>query len=146
MRGGRFNPVGFPALYLALSIEGMFIEMGHGLAHRFDPLTVCAYDVEIDDIVDLRDDTSRKANGIELRDMQCAWLDDVSRKRLPASWKIAETLIANGAAGILAPSFAHGARAEMTNLILWRWGATPPHRVTPYDPNGRLPRNQQSWS
>ncbi|MDR0808919.1 MAG: RES domain-containing protein, partial [Gemmobacter sp.] len=30
LRGGRFNPAGMPALYLALSLEGMLLEMGHG--------------------------------------------------------------------------------------------------------------------
>jgi len=32
--------MGVPALYLALTIEGMLVEMGHDFGHRFDPLTV----------------------------------------------------------------------------------------------------------
>ena len=51
--GGRFNPKGVPALYLALTLDGMFLEMAHGFAHRFDPLTVCSYDVDVQDVVDL---------------------------------------------------------------------------------------------
>ena len=27
LHGGRFNPVGMPALYLALTIEGLFVEV-----------------------------------------------------------------------------------------------------------------------
>jgi RES domain-containing protein len=54
-------------------------------------------------------------------------------------------LIANDVAGILAPSFALGARADMTNLVLWRWGPDPPHRVAVHDPRHRLPKEQTSW-
>jgi RES domain-containing protein len=144
-KGGRFNPLGAPALYLALTIEGMFLEMGHGFAHRFDPLTICSYDVDVDDLVDLRTDGDRAAAGVALADMSCAWAYDLAAGRRPSSWIIADTLIASGASGILTPSFAIGARVDMTNLVLWRWGSNPPHKVAAHDPSGRLPKNQLSW-
>ena len=144
-KGGRFNPVGAPALYLALTIEGMFLEMGHGFAHRFDPLTICSYDVDVDDLVDLRTDRDRAAARVELGDMSCAWAYDLAAGRRPPSWTIADALIASGASGILTPSFALGARAGMTNLVLWKWGPNPPHKVVVHDPSGRLPKNQLSW-
>lgn len=144
--GGRFNPAGTPALYLALSVEGMFVEMGHGFARRFDPLTVCSYDVDVEDVVDLRSDTARASAGVALADLACAWMADRAAGHEPASWAIVRTLIADGAAGLLAPSFAHGARSDMANLVLWRWGPTLPHRVTVHDPGGRLPKNQESWA
>ena len=137
-KGGRFNPIGIPALYLALSFEGMLVEMGHGFARRFDPLTICSYDVDVADIVDLRTDADRLGAGVNLADMSCAWARDLSDGRRPASWRIAEHLIAAGAAGILTPSFATHARAGMTNLVLWRWGDDLPHRVRLHDPDGRL--------
>jgi RES domain-containing protein len=31
-KGGRFKPIGVPALYLALTVEGLFVEMAHGFA------------------------------------------------------------------------------------------------------------------
>lgn len=145
LKGGRFNPVGVPALYLALTLSGMFKEMGHGFGHRFDPLTVCAYAVDVEDIVDLRDDAGRAAAGVVLDDLACAWAYDLTQRRKPASWRVAETLIAAGAAGILVPSFATGARPGMDNLVLWRWGADLPHQVTVHDPDGRLPKDQASW-
>jgi RES domain-containing protein len=64
--GGRFNPIGMPALYLALTLEGMFAEMSHGFGHRFDPLTVCMYDVDVEDVVDLRSEEARAAAGVEI--------------------------------------------------------------------------------
>lgn len=145
VHGGRFNPKGMPALYLALTLEGMFIEMGHGLARRFEPLTVCTYDVDVDDIVDLTKDDGRSANRVTLDDLACAWAADVANKREPASWQLARRLIADGSAGLLVPSFADGARTDMLNLVLWKWGANLPRRVEVHDPSGRLPKDQLSW-
>lgn len=137
-KGGRFNSVGQPALYLALTVEGMFLEMTHGFGHRFEPLTVCSYDVDVDDIVDLRAETARDTFGIRHADLACGWATDMASGRKPASWDVADRFIAGGAAGILVPSFARGARSDMVNLVLWRWGPKRPHRVMVHDPAGRL--------
>jgi RES domain-containing protein len=145
-KGGRFNPKGVPALYLALSVEGMLLEMGHGFAHRFDPLTICAYDVEVDGIVDLRTESDRAIAGVTLDAMACGWFYDITTGRKPPSWTVAERLISDDATGILVPSFARGARPDAANLVLWRWGADPPHRILVDDPSERLPRNQTSWT
>lgn len=140
LRGGRFNRPGVPALYLALTLEGMLLEMGHGLERRMEPLTICEYDVDVQDIVDLSTPTP------ELRaELGCAWMDDRSKGFTPPSWRIADELIAKGAAGILVPSFAHGAPPDMRNLVLWTWGDSLPHKVTVYDPSDRLPRDGLSW-
>jgi RES domain-containing protein len=138
-----------PALYLSLTLEGMVLEMGHGFAHRFDPLTVCSYDVDVDDIVDLRTDADRGAVGVDiavdLADMACAWALDRANGREPASWRIARRLVAAGAAGILVPSFAVGVRPDTANLVAWTWAPDLPHRVVVHDPGGRLPKDQASW-
>ena len=55
-------------------------------------------------------------------------------------------LLAEGRAGVRVPNFANGAMIDDQNLVLWRWGAVPPHRVAVYDPSGKLPRNQLSWT
>jgi RES domain-containing protein len=132
-------------LYLALTIEGMFAEMGHGFARRFDPLTVCCYAVDCDGVVDLRTRDRRKAASVKLADLSCPWLLDLANGNEPSSWAVAKRLIAGGATGILVPSFAIGARRGMANLVLWKWGADIPNKVDVYDPSGRLPKNQVSW-
>ncbi len=145
-KGGRFNPVGQDALYLALTIEGLFLEQGHGLAHRFDPLTVCSYDVDVADIVDLRTAPARAKSGVTIKQLSCPWAFDVAEGRQPASWTLAAKLLQGGAAGLLVPSFARGAQADRHhNLVLWTWGEDLPHRVTVHDPAFRLPRDQSSW-
>jgi RES domain-containing protein len=143
--GGRFNPVGTPALYLALTLEGMFAEMSHGFGHRFDPLTVCTYDVDVEDVVDLRTNKARAAERVGLSVLSCAWAYERMQGRLPPSWALAKRLIAKGVAGILVPSSANGATAAMTNLVLWRWSEALPHMVRVFDPKKRLPRDQSSW-
>jgi RES domain-containing protein len=122
----------------------MFLEMSHGFANRFQPLTASCYEVDVDDIVDLRTDDGREQAGVTLSDMACTWELDVSNGLEPASWRIAYRLIAQGSAGILVPSFAVGARPDMSNLVLWKWGSTLPHQVSVHDPSGRLPKNQLS--
>lgn len=145
-KGGRFNPIGTPALYLALTVEGMFLEMGHGLAYRFEPLTVCTYDVDVTDVVDLRTARDHAAERTSGNELACAWAYDLSNGKRPASWRLAERLISGGAAGILVPSFATGARQTMANLVLWKWGPELPHKVVVHDPSNQLPKDQSSWS
>jgi RES domain-containing protein len=102
--------------------------------------------VDVADLVDLRTEAGRSAEGVDLADMACAWAYDLASGRTPASWRVAATLIAKGAAGILTPSFATGSGPDTANLVLWRWGLTVPHKVEVHDPSGRLPRDQSSWS
>jgi RES domain-containing protein len=122
----------------------MFLEMGHGFSHRFDPMTVCTYEVDVEDIVDLRTEETRAEEGIALADMECAWANDLADGKTPSSWRVGKGLIARSASGILVPSFATGARPGLDNLVLWRWGAALPHKVVVYDPQSRLSRNQPS--
>lgn len=145
VHGGRFNPKDVPALYLGLTIEGAVIEASQGFAAKLEPLTVCLYEVDCEDIVDLSSAEGRSAAGVSLADMACAWALDAAERRKPASWKLAQELIAGGAAGIVAPSFARGARPDMRNLVLWKWGRDLPWRVAVHDPSGRLPKDMLSW-
>lgn len=145
-KGGRFNAIGVAALYLSLSLDGMIKEMTHGFGRRMDPLTVCEYNVDVDNIVDLRTNADQAAAAVGLDELSCPWADDLASGREPASWKVAKRLIASNTAGILVPSFANGATADNCNLVLWKWGPTLPHRVDVHDPSGKLPKNQLSWS
>lgn len=143
--GGRFNTIGTPALYLSLTFEAAVLEASHGFGHRLEPLTLCSYELDVDDILDFRMNAERAAAGVSLPELGCRWELDLAEGREPASWAVAKRLVTAGAAGILVPSFAVGARPDMANLVLWKWGPDLPHRVMVYDPSGRLPRDQLSW-
>lgn len=146
IRGGRFNPRGVPALYLALEIVTAVKEANQGFARRIDPCVLCSYEVDCEDIVDLRDEQGRRQAGVELAEMRCAWMDFIGRAERPPSWAIHDRLTIGGAAGIIVPSFAPGADGSDHNLVLWTWGPDVPHSVQVHDPSGRLPKNQLSWT
>jgi RES domain-containing protein len=145
VHGGRFNPKGTPALYLALTIETAVKEANDGLAFGINPCVLCCYEVDCADLADLRTDVGRREHGLAPPDLSCPWELDVRERREPPSWHLARRLIGRGIAGILVPSFAPGTAGSDQNLVLWDWSERPPHQVRVFDPSGRLPRNQLSW-
>ncbi len=145
VRGARFNPKGVPALYLATSIMTAVKEANQGLAHRIDPCVLCSYEVDCADIADLTTEAGRLEYEVGLAEMQCAWAMALANGRRPASWAVHDRLRARDLAGILVPSFAPGANAEDRNLVLWEWGPDLPHKISVFDPSGRLPKDQLSW-
>jgi len=146
LRGRRFNWPGLETLYLSLGVNTVFREVSAGFAHRLTPYVLCSYDVDCADVADLRTETGRADLNVTLSDLACAWGDALIARREPASWGVVRRLLADGHAGMLVPSFAHGAMADDINLVLWRWGPDLPHKVTVYDPTGKLPKNQLSWT
>ncbi len=144
--GGRFNRRGEPTLYLSLSIMTAVNECTQGFGRRLHPLTMCEYDIDCTPVADLRTEADRAATGVALADLACGWLTCLRAGRDAPSWAVVDALKAGGHAGMLVPSFAPGAGAGDDNLILWRWGPDLPTRATVFDPGGRLPRDQRSWT
>jgi RES domain-containing protein len=145
LKGRRFNWPGLETLYLSLDFNTVFREVSAGLAHRLTPYVLCSYGVDCDDIADLRDEAGRTGHGVDLAELACAWSEALRAGREPATWPTVRRLLAEGAAGILVPSFANGATAAYQSLVLWRWGPDRPHKVTVHDPTGKLPKNALSW-
>ncbi len=146
LKGRRFNWPGLETLYLSLSVNTVFREVSGGFAHRLTPYVLCSYDVDCENIADLRTDADRATLGIPLDDLACAWGDALIADREPESWAIVRRLLSDGYAGALVPSFASGATPDDQNLVLWKWGPERPHKVMAYDPTGKLPKNRLSWT
>ena len=146
LKGRRFNWPGLETLYLSLSFNTVFREVSGGFAHRLTPYVLCSYDVDCEDIADLRTDPDRAGHDVGRSDLACAWGDALIAGREPESWRVVRRLMAEGHAGILVPSFANGATADDQNLVLWRWGPDLPHKAMVYDPTAKLPKNQLSWT
>ena len=144
--GGRFNRIGLPALYTALRFETAWLEAQQAFPFKAQPMTLCAYDVDCDDVLDLTDPATRSAHGIDPVDLACPWKDLSTRSQVPPSWTLADRLIASGCSGIIVPSFASGAATADVNVVFWRWGPEPPHQVRVIDDQGRLPRTGASWT
>ena len=143
--GGRFNPVGIEALSSSLSDTGAIAEYQQGFSHRPLPRTLCAYNVDCDDIVDLTAPDELNRHHIILADLASPWEMQYDEGRIPTTWEIAFRLIDEGVSGIIVPSFASNAPPQAKNLVLWDWSDKPPHQVILIDDNHYLPRNQSSW-
>lgn len=121
-------------------------EISQGLPHRLDPTVLCSYDVDCEDVIDLTTERGRGAASVSASEMAGDWAWALAVGERPASWAIYDRLVSQGAAGIVVPSYAVGADANDRNLVLWEWGSALPHLVEVFDPSGRLPRDQLSWS
>lgn len=145
IRGGRFNEKGNPALYLSLNPVTALIECSQGIPGRLSPVTLCEYDIECENIADLRKPKDQRALSIDFADLNCAWLTVQLSGRIAPSQKVAKDLKARHYNGLLVQSFEPKAQANSYNLILWNWGPKFPFKVNVYDPSGKLPKNQLSW-
>ena len=145
MTGGRFNPVGIPALYTALRFETAWLEAQQAFPFKAQPMTLCAYEVDCEDVLDLTDPTTRVAHGIAAADLACPWKDLATRGITPPSWDITARLVAAKTAGIIVPSFAKGATEANLNAVFWDWTPDPPRQVRVIDDDRRLPRDARSW-
>jgi RES domain-containing protein len=143
--GGRFNPVGMPALYTALRFETAWLEAQQAFPFKAQPMTLCAYDVDCEDVLDLTDVNTLTEHGITPEDLACPWKDLSTRGIRPPSWQITERLFAANTAGIIVRSFATGAVAADVNVVFWDWAPDPPHQVRVIDDDRRLPRDVSSW-
>lgn len=118
--GGRFNPVGMPALYASFGFETAAREVRFSVTA--DPYTFYFLDVDCRPIADLTSASVRDALGVAFADLACPnWESEMHKGIEPASHALARRLIALGYAGIIVPSFARGAQDGDRNLVLWRW-------------------------
>jgi RES domain-containing protein len=137
--GGRFNPRGVPALYTSLLVLTALREANQ--VGSLQPTTLVSYEAEIEGIFDCRDPALLAAHGMDrARLADPSWRDQMSRNGEAATQRLARDLIARGYAGLLVRSFAAGNSADDLNLVLWKWGAEAPHRLTLIDDEGRLSR------
>ncbi len=140
-RGGRLNEPGMPALYMSEQFDTAISEYEQDLGIR--PGTLCAYDADIADVVDLCDADICAAADVDLRDLRCAWkqIAFIDKQR-PPTWDIAARLRRAGASGVRVSSVQPVGGA---NLVLWRWNDAPHQTVIALDPLGDLPKDQSSW-
>ena len=87
--GGRFNRIGMPALYTSLRFETAWLEAQQGFPFKAQPLTICGYVVDCEDIADLCDARVRTGLGIRLADLACAWAGLLDSGQVPPSWTAA---------------------------------------------------------
>ena len=103
------------------------------------PLTLCAYEVDVEPVVDTLDEDRCRVLGVNDSDLVCpTWEAEMLAGGAPASQALADRLIAAGYVGMRVRSFAAGAGSGDFNLVMWRWSPRRPHRVVLIDDESRL--------
>jgi RES domain-containing protein len=114
--GGRWNPPGVPALYLATDHASAVAEFYQGLAK---PGTLAPYQIDARRIADLTDGKGWPADAAIEHSLSVDWKAMAAGgKAEPPTWLIVADLLAAGAEGALVPSVQNRGG---TNLVLWRW-------------------------
>ena len=135
--GGRFNRIGVPALYLSLSPLTAIREAFP--TGRFQPITLCAYEIDAQPIFDAVNPQARKAYAVTDRDLGArGWRRGMLGDVIPASQALADRLVAAGFVGMRVRSFAASAEPDDLNLVFWRWSDRGSSRVVVIDDEGRL--------
>lgn len=143
--GGRFNRVGVSALYTSVTVVGAIREASP-LGKPFQPLTLCQYAADCDNILDTRDAKARRREKLADDNLTCEnWRREMLDGKTPASHALADRLIEKGYAGMIVKSFAVGAAADEFNLVFWKWRRNRPFKLVVVDPDRRLPRDRTSW-
>lgn len=139
--GGRFNPKGVSALYTSLSQSGAWVESQQAFKYKAQPLTICQYDVNCENVLDLTDESVLQKLGINLSSLNCDWLAKATNNEVPESWTLSTKLIGAKVNAIIVPSFASAATIEMKNVVFWNWQSCPPAMVKVIDDFNRLPKS-----
>jgi RES domain-containing protein len=139
--GGRFNRPGVEARYLAVSAEAALLEY-QAESELLPPATVATYLVTAEAIVDFSRGYDPDRWSPIWAEANCNWkglafLEEVE----PPSWVIGDLVREAGYPGILYPS---ARRPEHLCLVLYP-DLGERFRAPVFDPDGRLPRNAESW-
>ena len=135
--GGRFNRVGTPALYTSRDPMTAWAEAQQAFPFKPQPMTLVAYDVDCERMVDLTRPSVLRQLGSTPADLACGWEGLADLGIEPPTWTLADRLIGENVSGVVAPSYAPGAGAGATNVVFWRTeGAC---RVEAIDDFHRLP-------
>lgn len=122
LHGGRFNPKGMAALYLALDPATALREANQ--VGALQPTVLVAYRADIGPVFDTGDAAALRARGMTGEGLADAgWRAAMLAGRAVPTQAFALRLVAEGFAGLLVRSFARGAGAGAggLNLVLWRW-------------------------
>ena len=138
LHGGRWNPVGVPALYTSVRFETAWLEAQQGFPYKTQPLTLCSYEVDCAPILDLTKPENQRFYQVTEQTLCCAWLAEHLAGSEPGSWAVARRLIREGIAGVQVHSQAIGAKQDDVNVVFWEWSTDKPRRVVVIDDEGRL--------
>ncbi|MDE0348069.1 MAG: RES domain-containing protein, partial [Boseongicola sp.] len=104
--GGRFNPIGVPALYTSFKVTTALLEAS-ALGRPFQPLTLVAYQVDAGPLFDGRDAHQLSSLGFRPSDLADPdWESLMLDGREPVQHRFVADVRAAGHVGVVVPSFA----------------------------------------
>ncbi len=138
--GGRWNPVGAPALYAARELSTAWAEYNQGFVQH--PALIARLELTGAHLADLTDDAELARLGLDPGIHRCEWRAALDAGTVPATHALRETLLDAGHDGVVYPSFMSPGG---TCVALWRWNGPGAPRLDIVDPEGRLPKSPASW-
>lgn len=142
LHGGRANRKGLPALYLSLDSTTAIAEYQQ-LSALMPPGTLVSYTVRLESVVDFSDGYNATAWSPLWEDFANDWRRLWFDERIePPSWVLGDEVVAAGARGLLFRSLV---APTGVNLVVYPEALGPADEVTVYDPQGSLPKSQDSW-
>lgn len=138
--GGRWNPVGAPAIYAARELSTAWAEYNQGFVQH--PALIARLELSGARLADLTDPAVLARLEIPEAIHRCEWRDLMDRGVVPETHTLRERLLGEGHDSIVYPSFMSPGGSC---VALWRWNAPGAPSLEIVDPEGRLPRTPASW-
>ena len=139
-QGGRANRPDVPALYLALDALTA-IEEYKQTSTLLPPGTLITYSVRLSRVADFSAGHTRDWDPL-WEDFGCDWRELWFNRHIePPSWVVADHALSAGAQGIL---FRSQVAPPGLNLVVYTESLTKDDELSFYDPQGSLPKTQDS--
>jgi RES domain-containing protein len=138
--GGRWNPVGAPAIYAARELSTAWAEYNQSFVQH--PALIAQLELTGARLADLTDLETMRTLRVGEDIHRCEWRDLMDRGLVPDTHALRERLLADGFDGVIYPSFMSPGG---TCVALWRWNAEGAPHLEIVDPEGRLPKTPASW-
>ncbi|HEV7254850.1 MAG TPA: RES domain-containing protein [Mesorhizobium sp.] len=138
--GGRWNPLGAPAIYAARELSTAWAEYNQGFVQH--PALIVQLRLTGAKLADLTEPAIRAELDVPSDIHAAEWRAMLDDGLEPPTHALRERLLAEGYDAVVYPSFMSPGG---TCVALWRWNADGAPKLDVIDPEGRLPKSPASW-
>ena len=138
--GGRWNPIGQPAIYAACELSTAWAEYNQGFVQH--PALIAKLQLSGARLADLTGPETLDELGVSPEIHQYEWRAVLDEGKVPDTHVLQKRLFADGLDGVIYPSFMSPGGSC---VALWRWNAEGAPRLEVIDPDHRLPATPASW-